>query len=202
METTIPNLDQLRDEKCIPVAKGVLSDMAETMIPVDASKVVDYNPVLTKVLERSLEADLNIEMENPYIFQLLLGVFASLNKVAQTCVVIPMDDIRFGKIQKKILEIVVSANVRMGEVSEEEKDADFVPVKEQLDALFAEEKVTISELKYIMDNILESFKDVQMIFAANVEQSTSRAIAKAFKLEDITELSMKKLNNVLKGENQ
>lgn len=199
METPI-DLDKARDEKMIPVAQGVLSDMADLMIPEDANVKVDYNPVLLKILGRTLEADTNVETENPYIFQLLLGVFASINKVAQDTIVSAVDDVRYGRIQKQILQIVAKAHVRMGSVTEEEKDADFSPIKQELNGLFAEEKLSIIELKYVMDNILQSFKDVQSIFATNVEQSTSKAIAKSMDLEFVSDLTMKKLDSILKGE--
>ena len=200
MEEQEVNLDKLRDEKCIPIAQAVLEDMAELMVPEDANVKIDYNPILLKVLQRSLDADLNIQTENPYIFQLLLGVFSSLNKVAQEATVLPMDDVRYGRISKGILKIVAEAKVRLGNVSEEDKTADFVGIKESLNKLFAEESLTILELKYVMDNIFQSFQDVQSIFGTNVEQSTAKAMAKALKLEDINDLSMKTLDSILKGE--
>lgn len=199
-----PDLDKLRDEKCIPLARAVLNDMAIMLVPENANEKVDYNPLLKKILERTLEADTNIVMENPYIFQLMLGAMAGLNATVQLCAMSPIDDIRYGAIGKKIMGILATANVPLVAMKDPKKgvdpkviEADFAPVKEQIEALFAEEKLNIMEVKYVMDNLFESFSDVQTIFMASVGQSSEKAEAKLFGLQDITDLSMKKLDEVL-----
>lgn len=193
------NLDKLRDEKCIPVAQLVLEDIASDMMPEDANEKVDYNPVTLKILQRTLDADTNISTENSYIFQLLFGVFQSLNKTVQECNTIPIDDIRYGVIAKKILGTVADAHVRMGTIADADKDADFAQIKEKLNELFSAEQLSLLEVKYIMDNILDSFNTVQGLFSMNVEISSAKAIAKSMGLESVNDLSMKKLDDVLKS---
>lgn len=194
------DLEKLRDEKCLPIAQEILNDLATDMIPDDANVKVDYNPILLKILARTFEADTNIATENSYLFQVLLGVFSALNRTVQECTTVPIDDVRYGVISKKILAIVAKAKVRMGAVTPEESIADFAPIKEELNGLFAEEKLSMLEIKYMMDNIFESFNAVQTGFNMNVEQSSRRAEAKLFKLEDMVDLSMKKLDDVLRAE--
>lgn len=190
----------MRDEKCIPVARAVLNDMAVDMIPKNANEKVDFNPISLKILQRALDADLNIATENSYIFQLILGVLSGLNTTVQATVTVPIDDVRYGGIAKKILDIVATADLKMGSVTPEETTAMFVPVKEQINALFAVEKLSMLEVKYVMDNIFASFKTVTEIFNASVERSAARAEAKMFGVESMTDLSMKRLEEVLKSE--
>lgn len=190
--------EKARDEKCIPIAKAILNDMAIYMMPEDANVKVDFVPIVTKMLERTLAADTNLIMENPYIAQLLLGVFSSLNETVQSCTFLPIDDIRYGAISKKILDIVATSDITMGEVSKEQKAKDFAPIKERLNVLFVEEKLSLIDIKYIMDTIFESFNTVNSTFAVSVEKSVKAAEAKLLGLNDLDELGMKKLDDVLK----
>lgn len=194
-----PDLEKARDEKCIPIARAIFGDMVNTLIAEDASKEIDYNPLVKSILTKMLEADTNLLTENTYIFQLLLGVFSGLNRTVQMCETVQIDDVRYGNIARKILEIVAKHNVTIGNPTPDEVDKDFAPIKEELDVLFANEKLTIMEVKYIMDNIFTGFSDVQTIFNMSIEQSTKRAEAKSFGIEDMTDLSMKKLDGFLKS---
>ncbi len=193
------DLDKARDEKCIPIAREVLKDLATTLLPEDANKVVDYNPAILKIMKRSLDHDLNISTECTYIFQLILGAFTGLNKTVQGCSTILIDDVRYGRIGGQILTILSEANVRFGNVSPEEVEIDFAPVKEKINALFAEEKLSMMEVKYIMDNIFEGLKMVQSGFSESVEKSTQKAEAKALGIEFMSDLTMGRLNDVLMG---
>lgn len=194
------DLEKLRDEKCIPVAKAILKDLAQDLIPEDANKKIDFTPAVKNILTKTLEADLNISTENSYIFQLILGVFAALNTTVQACDTVLIDDVRYGAISKKILDIVASADIRMGNVMPEEIVLDFIPVKEQINALFAAEKLSMLEVKYIMDNIFTSFKTVTDMFNHSVQISSEKAEAKMFKVESMSDLTMKRLDEVLKEE--
>ncbi len=193
------NLEQARDEKVIPVAKEILNDLAEKMMPEDANASVDYNPVIMSILQRSLDADLNVTTENPYIFQLILKVFSGLNAAVQLAEVRPIDDVRFGAIAKKILQITASANLTFGDITDEAQAAEFTPVREQLNKLVREEDLSMMEIKYIMDSIFAAFGQVNTIFLASVEQSTKKMEAKILGIEDMTDLSMKKLDETLKA---
>src|ERR1035437_4700271 len=197
------DLEQLRNDKCIPLARAILGDIALEeggMIPQDANDKIDYNPIVMKMLQKSLNADTNIATENSYVIQLILGVFAGLNKTVQQCNTVPIDDVRYRKITRQILQILVDAGegIRMGSVKPEETDADFVPVKEKLNVLFTEEKLSMLEVKYIMDNIFDSFTTITNLFNSSVEVQAGKAEAKLFGIQDMGDLSMKILDEKLK----
>lgn len=200
MAKELPDLEKQRDEKCIPIAKEVLKDLEQLMIPEDANNKIDLNPLILKLLTRTFDADFNIEMENSYLFQLVLGVLSGLNGAVQTCDTALIDDVRYGKIQKEILSYIADGNIRMGNVTPEDNTADFVPVKGKLNALFKRENMSMLEVKYVMDNIFDLFKKVTDIFNRSVEQSSARAEAKAFGIDSMHDLTMKKLDSVLKSE--
>jgi hypothetical protein len=197
MNDTTLDLDKVRDEKCIPIAREVMKDIATTLLPEDANVLIDYNPIILKVLQRNLDNDLNIKIETPYVFQLILGALAGLNKTVQECTAVPIDDIRYGKIGNKILSILAESNIRLGNVTPEEVDADFADVKVKINELFSEEKLSMMEVKYIMDNIFEAFKVMNAGFNQSLENSVERAEAKLLGIEFMSDLTMKKLNDVL-----
>lgn len=194
-----PDLEKERDEKCVPVARGILGDMVSDMIPEDANVKIDYNPIVKKILQRMLDSDLNLTTEVSYIFQLLLGAFAGLNVAAQQCTTVPIDDVRYGRIAKQVLGILSDSNVPLVQLTPPEMVAAFEPVKDRLNALFASENMSMLEVKYVMDNIFDALKTVEGINAAQIENSTDRAIAKKFGIEFKTDLTMKKLDDVLKN---
>lgn len=198
-ETTQPNLDVLRDEKVVPVARGVLVDMATDLLPNIADEGADYSGMVTKLMTRVLEADLNIVTENPYLLQLVLGVVAGLNKTVNSMELTPIDEQRYMDIGRKILSIVATANIPMGgtTMTPDEETAAFVPVKEQLATLFAAEKLNLMEVQYIMNQVFDSFQAVQNTFMVTVANFSQKAEAKALGLEDFGDLSMKKINDVL-----
>lgn len=190
--------EKARDAKCIPVARWILNDMAMLMIPENANDKIDFTPIVLKMLGRTLEADMNIATEVSYVPQLILSVLSGLNKAVQECDFTPVDDVRYGKIAKQILSIVAVADIRMNAVTPEESAADFAPVKEQLKALFTAEKLSLLEIKYVMDTfIFNSFTTVNNIFSKSLQDSTERAEAKLFGVESMSDLTMKKLDGVL-----
>lgn len=204
-ENTQPpeNLEQLRDEKCVPVARGMLIDMATDMVPEDANKEVSYTGVLLKFMQRSLDADLNIVMENPYVMQLILSGLAGLNTVVQTCTMTPTDDARYGTIAKKMLSVLATANVPLvasdpkARPTAEQMVTDFAPIKDQVQAIITENNLTPLEVTYIMENIFTSFQSTQGAFAGVVASHVQNAEAKLFGLDSYSDLSMKKLDAVL-----
>lgn len=193
-----PNLDKMRDERVVPLVHDTLHDLAELLIPEDASKEVNFNPLILKILERTFGADLNITTEVSYLFQMILSVLTVLNTTVQKTTTVPIDDVRYGAIAKKVLAIVAGEQFRLGQdVKPEELQADFAPVQEKINALFAEEKLTMLEVKYIMDNIFSSFTAVHNGFQSSLEQSAARAEAKLFGVDNMNDLTMKKLNEIL-----
>lgn len=191
------DLEKIRDEKCVPIAQTVLKELAESMIPSTDDPDFSHKPSAIKVLSLFLAEDLNVISDTPYIPQLILGVLAGCNLALQDPeVVTPPDDTRFNIIARKVLAIVAEADIRMVG-SKEESIEDFIPVKEKLKALFAEEKMTTLEVKYVMDNIFDSFTSVNNIVSSSLQSSTERAEAKMFGIESMSDLSTKKLNEVL-----
>lgn len=193
-----PDLDAARDIKVIPVARAVLNDMALELVPENAAEKIDYNSLLLKMLQRALDADLNLTSDNPYLFQLVLKLMSGLNATVQTCATVPIDDVRYGNIGRKILAILATANLTLPTTTPEQDLEEFAPVKEQISALFLEEKLTMIEVKYIMDNLFDSFGAVQNLFMMKMSEVSDQAAAKLFGLNDMTDLSMKKVDEVLK----
>lgn len=195
-----PDLEAARDAKVFPVARAVLADMAELLIPEDANEKVDYNPIVLKTLQRSLDADFNITMEAQYLFQLILGVFSGLNVTVQGVLneAKPLDDVRYGNIARRILKSVADANVTLGGVTQEQTITDFAPVQAVIKQIFAEEQLTRLEVKYIMDNLFESFNTVNNAYSAQLERSTADAECKVLGINDMSELTLGRVDEILK----
>lgn len=190
------NVEKIRDERCIPIAQNILSKMAGGLISADADKV-NYDDLVLKSLGLFLDADLNVTTETPYVTQLLLGAFAGLNRTIHECTIIPVDDARYAAIGNKILGILSDANIRMGNVTLEQSQEDFAGIKEKLNVLFAEEKLNLLEIKFIMDNMFDAFKDFSGEYAKSIESSIKRAETKLFGVQTMDEIGMKKLDEIL-----
>ncbi len=190
------DLDKERDDRCFPVTREIMKEMASGLVASDASQV-KHTDLIMKSIALFLSSDLNVTEDTPYVPQLILGTLAGLNKTAHECTVIPIDDARYSVIAGKILSIVSEAEVTLGTVTPEQTEKDFTPVKEKLNALFAEEKLTLLELKYILDNIFDAFKDYQEKLGHQIDDSMKRAEQKLFKVEFMSDITMKQLNEVL-----
>lgn len=190
------DLEKERDVKCMPIAQGVLEDMAENMMPLNGEGA-GFQPLIMQILKRTLDADTNIQLENSYIFQLILGILAGMGTILQTVTVTPTDDARFGAIGKKMLAILAEAKLPMGTLTPDQALAAYAPVKEKFDVLFAEEKLSWLEVKYISESIFAAFQVVQKTFGESVEISVQRMEAKILRIPDMSDLSMKKLNETL-----
>lgn len=203
-ETTVvatePDADQLRDEKVIPVVRGILVDMATDLIPADANVEVNYLPFIMKVLKRTLDADTNLTMDNPYIFQMIKGVLIGLNVTVQELnPSTSINDIRYGRIAKQVLSIVATANIGLTPKTPEEVQASFAPIKDQLQALFDTEKMSWMEIKYVMDNIFEAHETTTDLFNRKIEGFLEKAEAKAMGVEFMSDITMSKLDVFLKA---
>lgn len=199
-ETPVPNLDELRDQHCLPVAQGVLEDIAEKLLPEVIDGTFTWTPLVTKILERSLEADLNITTEVSYIPQLVLSALSGLNTAMQDCEATPVDELRYVGIAKKLLVMIAEAHLTLTKIKPEEQVLEFAPIKEKISILVKEENLNRLEVKYIMDMVFESFKRVSSIFEHSLGQSVARAESKIFGVESMSDVTMKKLDGFLKAE--
>lgn len=195
------DLEKQRDERCIPIAYLLMEEMANNLMP-DGSDLqqIDARPVALKGLEYFLAADLNIAQEASYVPQLILAALSGLNATVQQCDSIQPDDLRYAGIAKKILHILSDAKVPLV-VSKDTKELDpaYEVVKTKINELFAEEKLTSLEVKYVMDGIFNSFTAVNNLMSSSLEQSSERAEARLFGVDSMGDLTMSKLDAVLKS---
>lgn len=190
-----PDLDQLRDDRVIPVARETLKIMAGQTGTDDKDS---YVAALTDILRVSLAADLNLTMENPYIFQLTLGVYAAFQNVAQQVPMAESQDPRYAKIGREMMGLLVSANVPMGmNVKQEEQEKALEGIKPQLEALYLRENLSNLEVGHILEGIFRAFKTMEQGFSGNVERSVKRLEMKILQLQDMDDLTMSRLNEVL-----
>lgn len=200
-EPVEPDLEKLRDEKCVPVARGILVDMATDIIPEDANKEVNYLPFIMKTLKRTLDADTNLTTDNPYVFQMVKGVLVALNvTVQQLKPKTLIDDVRFGRVAREILTMIAQADINLLPKTPEDVEASFAPIKEKLQALFDAENMSWMEIKYVMDNIFASFEDSTNLFNRKVESFLEKAEAKAMGVEFMSDITMQKLDMFLKAD--
>ena len=193
-----PDLEAIRDERVIPVVKGMLADFAESLPTGDDTKNSDFTTALIKVLQRTLDADLNLTTENPYIFQLGLGVLSAFNDVVGECEKAPAEDERYGRVASRMMALLVQADVPMGtNVTPVQQKEALQSIKPQLQEIFLAENLTSLEISYILEGILRSFKTLEELFSGNVQRSVNRMEGKILGLEDITDLTMSKLDETL-----
>lgn len=192
------DLEKVRDERCVPVAREMLGNLPIDLLPEKTGENIDLSPLVKKTLASALAADLNLTTETSYVIQLVLGGLTALNRTIQTAKTVPIDDDRFFGIGRKILSILAESNVTLGSISPEDSLKEFAPVQEKIDALFEEEELTLIEVKYIMDNIFEAFNQVNTFYSGSLERSVRQAEAKLFGLADISDLTLKKLDGILK----
>ena len=187
------NLDVLRDEKCVPVAQAILGELSAGLMKEDLTELI------LKALAVELAADLNVSQEVAYIPQLILGVLAGYNASIQKIELVN-DDVRYNDIASKILAIIAKANIRMVSVKPEDVIADFGPALEELKGLFATEKLSRMEVEYIRDNIFNQFTSLNNGIGRSIESATSKVEAKMLGIESLDELSLQKLDSVLKSD--
>lgn len=198
---TGPDLELLRDNRVVPVAQGVLDDISKSMPSTDITPDTDFTTLLIQILQRTLDADLNLTTDNPYLFQLVLGVFAAFNTVTQKSKLTANDDSRFARIAGELMAIMVKANVPMGkDVKPAEQEKALEAYQGEFDAIFEREKLTSLELSYILEGMLRSFKTTEQLFSGNVQRSVQVMEAKILQIPDMTDLSMKTLDETLKGQ--
>lgn len=194
------DLEALRDEKVIPVVRGVLTDMAGEIASTEINANTDFTSLLTKVLQRGLNADLNLTTENPYVFQLVLSVYGAFSSVVQGCKVADTPDERYGSIGRELLTLMASVEVPLGGKTTPDAQATALKVLQpQIEEIFARENLTWLEVKYIMEGLFRSLKATEQLYSSNVERCLKTMEAKILGIEDMTDLSMKKLDQTLQA---
>lgn len=196
-ENLTRDLEKARDEKCIPVAREVITAMADHLLVSNPDDPHAHDALMLIILRRALETDMNITMEAQYLFQLILGGFSGFNTTIHGCEFAPVDDERYIAIGKKMLTILAEANVRLTNVTPEDTATDFADAKAKLQQLINDEKLTKLEVRYIMDNIFESVKMVNNDFSDSLARSTEKAESKIFGNESMSDLSLGQINKVL-----
>ncbi len=198
-ESNQVDLDALRDEKCFPIVSGIINDMAIDMpVSVGATRQ-DFRTIVMKILARTLDADTNLMMENPYIFQLLIQQMSGLKSAVLQSKFAPLDEERYGRVAKEILSIFATMDHKFGKQTPEETQASFAPALERINELFAKEGLNGLEIDYIMSNLFGSIKNVQGIFKENIDDSVVKMEAKVLGIESMNDLSMRKLDTVLRA---
>lgn len=201
IETTVPDLEVLRDELVVPIAREVFADIAKSMPSETEEANADYTELLTGILTRSLNADLNLTTDNPYLFQLVLGVYGAFSTTVQKCSMPKVDEERFSRIAGQMMRMVAGASVPMGkDVTPADQETALEAIQPELEALFARENLTSVEITYILQNIFRSLKTTQELFSGNIDRAVNRMEAKILGLNDLTELTMSKLDETLKAD--
>lgn len=195
-DTAEPNLDALRDERCIPVAKEVLKLISTELIAETADQSIDKTDLARKVLVLMRDADLNTTTETTYVPQLILGALAGLNAAVQAATVYPIDEERLNAIACRILVKLAETDIDLTKKAEENMEG-YAPIKEFLNETFALEELTYIEIKFIMDKIFMSFTVLNNLVSGSLEDSMKRAEEKLFGVEAMSDITMKKLDAVL-----
>ena len=190
-----PDLEQERDDRVIPVSQGILEDMAGMEQAPDVNDRSEFTKVITSILKRSLAADLNLATDNSYMFQLVLGAFGAFNQTVMSCKMAESEDKRYSKIAHEMMSLLAGAKVPMGmKVKTEDQVAALESIKPQLEEIFAREMLTKLEVTYILEGLMNALKVTERVYSQNIGQSVNIMEAKILGLEDMTDLTMQKLD--------
>lgn len=190
-----PNLEQERDDRVIPVVRGVLADLAGIETSVDVNDRSQFTNVIVSILKRTLAADLNVQMDTSYVFQLALTAFGALNQFAMSCKMADSQEERYSRIAHEMMQLLSSANVPIGmRVNTPDQVAALEVIRPQMEAIFARENLTKFELSYILEGLLNAFKVTESVYAQNIDDSVKRMEAKVLGIDDMSDLTMNKLD--------
>ena len=153
--------------------------------------------LVLKSLSVMLEKDLNIETEVSYVSQIILKSLAMMNEVFQTSNVLPVDEGRLNNIANKIIGIIANGDVKTD--TKVELPENWSTVKEEINQLLNDENVTKLELDYIKDLIFNSFTNFNNTLSNSIMMATEKAESKALGVEQMSDLSLKKLDEFLKS---
>lgn len=188
------DLEKKRDERCFPIAMNIFKELPLGLMVDD----VKQKELQLKSLSAMLSADLNVSIEVSYVSQVILGVIAGLNATIQTCGLLN-DEERYDSIAREILEIVAGeiSNITLGKVTPEDVTRDFVGVKDKLISLFKRENLSQIEVKYVMDNVFTKYTVLNNAVQNSITDSTRRMESKILGIDDMSDLTLKKLNEEL-----
>lgn len=198
-EVNLPeDLDKARDEKCIPIAREIMQEMAGELLTGYEGEASKGDHLFLSFLEKTLNHDLNITTEAQYLSQLILGGLTGLNNTVHMAEgLVPLDEERYAHIGQELLQIMCDANVRLNKTKAEELEADWQDAKLKIQELFEREKLNKLESEYILGNIFETFKDLNNRVAQGLEQATTKAECKILGIEFMSDLTVGMVNKVL-----
>lgn len=195
------DLEADRDARVAPVAQGVLEDIATETTIASADNKTDFTGIISKLVNRTLDADLNLTTENPYIFQLVLGTYGALSNVIQSSKMVAIDDLRFSRIGAQILTLLANAKVPMGtKVKTEDQIAALQAIVPDLEAIWAAENLTWLEIKHILEGVFRSLKALESNFSTNIDAAVKIMECKILGIADMSDLTMKKLDETLRAD--
>lgn len=177
------DLEKQQNERVAPVVQGILEDATTMLIPEDGVSF-DLSELELATIQRLLNGDLNITTEVPLAFQGVLGAFANLTNVLQDCAYAePHSQADYARVSRAILSIVAQT-----------KPEDMKPA---LETLFAENKMSAIDVRYIVSSITSTFETMRLGAEKSIEESMERAQAKSFGVESVQDVTMGKLDAYL-----
>lgn len=193
------DLDAERDIRVIPVAQGVLKDLAGQSAALDINDRSEFTNVIAKIVNRFIDADLNVTMDNPYVWQLIISIFAAFMQVVMESKMAEPQDERYSKIAHEMMALIAGVTVPIGMgVKTEDQVAALQSIKPQLEEIFAREMLTRLEVMHIMEGLMNAMKVTNQTVERHVQDGVERMEAKILKLNDLSELTMGKLDTTLK----
>lgn len=193
------DLDKERDDRVIPVAQGVIEDLAGQTASLDINDKSEFTNVIIKILNRSLDADLNLVTDNPYVWQLIIGAFGAFTQVVMDSKMADSQDARYSKIAHEIMSLLAGAKVPMGMNVKTQDQVDALQsIKPQLEEIFAREMLTRLEVTHILEGLMNAMKVTNQVFENNVRNAVDRMEAKILQIDDMSDLTMRKLDTTLK----
>jgi hypothetical protein len=192
------DLDKERDDRVIPVAQGVLEAIAGQNVAVDVNDKSEFTNLIITILKSALAADLNLTTDNPYIFQLVLGVFGAFNQVVMTSKMSDMPGARYSLIAHEMMGLLAEAKVPMGMgVKTEDQVAAIRTIQPQLEEIFAREMLTSLEVRHILEGLMNALKVTEQSYSDSVQQGVERMETKILRIDSMTDLTMKQLDAAL-----
>lgn len=189
-----PDLDAERDARVIPIVRAVFGDLISDVFLAEGAQA-DYRQVVMKIMQKSLDADLNVVSDNPHIFSLLLDLFSAFNECVMQCKMPEINNDRLSKIGGEMMQLLQSANVPLGKDATKESQVKVLEdIKPQLEALFERESLTWLEIDYILKGLMNSVRTIEGEFTRNMRLSNDRMEAKILNIETLPDLTMSKLD--------
>jgi hypothetical protein len=190
-----PDLEAEQVSRVMPVAQGVLEDMATMLIPEDGISF-DLAPLELAIITRLLKGDLNITTEVPLAFQYVLSGITGLTQALAGCTYHePHTQADYADASRRILAIMAKVQPKLGDTAT--AATSISEAKAELEALFAEKQLSAIDVRYIVNSIMSSFETVRNGAEKSIEESMERAQAKSFGVEGVQDVTMGKLDTYL-----